>query len=152
MLLPGSGLVTAAVLGLGLLSSLVQTAVTQQAEKDRCVVRKETSGLIRGDRVPAGCVLQHEEAQPAREDSDRPFIVCEETIFHTPLPKKSVLTNCVLLSRGRMLIPTVPPSDGKLGPVEREFGSVERHFGPVERHFGPVQRDFGRVDRDTRRQ
>ncbi len=151
MLLLDSKLVTAVTLGLTLLSSQVQTAAAQEAETDRCVVRKEPSGLIRGDRVPAGCVLQHEEPQPAEEPSDRPFIVCEETIFHTPLPKKSVLTNCVLLSRGRMLIPTVPSSDGKLGPVERELGPVERHFGPVERNFGPLQRHFGRVERDTRR-
>lgn len=112
------------------------------------MVRKERSGLIRGDRVPAGCVLQNEATQTVLERDDRPFIVCEETYFHTPLPKKSVLANCVLLSRGRMLIPTVPPSNGKLGPVDREFGPVQRHFGPVDRHFGSMQRHFGSVDRN----
>jgi len=141
-----STLVTAATLGL-LLSLQGQAAVAQQPEEDRCTVRKERSGLIRGDRVPAGCVLQNPASQTAPEQDDRPFIVCEETYFHTPLPKKSVLANCVSLSRGRMLIPTVPPSDGKLGPVEREFGPVQRHFGPVDRHFGPIQRHFGSVDR-----
>lgn len=130
------------------LSMQARTAVAQQAEADRCVVRKESSGLIRGDRVPAGCVLRNEAAATAPEPGDRPFIVCEEAIFHTPLPKRSVLTNCVLLSRGRMLIPTVPPSDGKLGSVERELGPVQRHFGPLERHFGPLQRPFGPVTRD----
>jgi hypothetical protein len=139
------------LLGSALLATQSATAEAQQVE-DPCVVRKEPSGLIRGDRVPSGCVLRNEEEPGAsREDRDRPAIVCEETIFHTPLPKKSVLTNCVLLSRGRMLIPTVPPSNGKLGSVEREFGPVQRHFGPLERHFGPIQRHFGRSARDPRK-
>jgi hypothetical protein len=148
MLRLNTRLVTALALGL-VLSLQGQAAVAQQAEQDACVVRKERSGLIRGDRIPAGCVLQNEARKTAPAQDDRPFIVCEETIFHTPLPKKSVLTNCVLLSRGRMLIPTVPPSDGKLGPVEREMGPVQRHFGPLDRHFGPTQRHFGPVDRNT---
>jgi hypothetical protein len=156
MVLSNSKLLTAAaLLGPVLLGSLPALASAQEPEANPCVVRKEPSGLIRGDRVPAGCVLQSEETPPGDERSDWPVIVCEETFFHTPLPKKSVLTNCVALSRGRMLIPTVPPSDGKLGSLERHFGPVERHLGPVERHFGPLERHFGPsrstgpVDRDT---
>ena len=151
MSLSNSRLVTVVTLALALLASRGQTAVAQQAEGDPCVVRKEPSGLIRGDRVPKGCVLRNDESESTGEHTDRPFIVCEETIFHTPLPKKSVLANCVLLSRGRMLIPTVPPSNGKLGSVEREMGPVQRHFGPLERHFGPVERHFGQVDRNPQK-
>lgn len=158
MALPNLKLLTAAaLLCLALWGSLPASANAQEAEADSCVVRKEPSGLIRGDRVPAGCVLRNEESPPNEQRSDWPAIVCEETIFHTPLPKRSVLANCVALSRGGMLIPTVPPSDGKLGPVERHFGPVERHFGPVQRHFGPLERHFGPVkgnsgrgDRDSR--
>lgn len=151
MLLANSRLATVlSLLGsLALWASQIDTAVAQEA--DPCVIRKEPSGLIRGDRIPSGCLLRNEEPPASRERSDWPAIVCEETIFHTPLPKKSVLTNCVALSRGRMLIPTVPPSDGKLGPVERDLGTVQRHFGPLDRHFGPIQRSFGPGARDSRR-
>lgn len=153
MVLAKSRLATAlSLLGsVALWAAQSDTAVAQQAKADRCAVRKEPSGLIRGDRIPSGCLLQNEEPPVSREPSDWPAIVCEETIFHTPLPKKSVLTNCVALSRGRMLIPTVPPSNGKLGPIERELGHLQRHFGPLDRHFGPIQRSFGPVDRDSRR-
>lgn len=150
MVLRNPGLATAlSLLGLALLATQSATAVAQDVEVDPCVLRKEPSGLIRGDRIASGCVLRKEEPRAEREYSDWPFIVCEETIFHTPLPKKSVLTNCVALSRGRMLIPTAPPSNGKLGSIEREFGSVQRHFGPIERHFGPIERNFGRGERDS---
>lgn len=152
MVLPILKLSTAAaVLCLALWGSLPTMANAQEPEADPCAVPKEPSGLIRGDRVPTGCVLKKEESPPAGERRDWPAIVCEETIFHTPLPKKSVLANCVALSRGGMLIPTVPPSNGKLGPVERHFGPVERHFGPLERHFGRTKGNPGQVGQNTPR-
>lgn len=152
MLLPNLKLLTATALLCPVLVGLLPVmASAQEPEADPCVVPKEPSGLIRGDRVPAGCVLKKEESPPSDERDDWPAIVCEETIFHTPLPKKSVLANCVALSRGGMLIPTVPPANGKLGPVQRHFGPVERHFGPLERHFGPTRSNSGPVGRDTPR-
>ncbi len=109
-----------------------------------CVIRKEPDGLIRGDRIPKGCVLTREE-DVQREEEARPAVVCEETIVHTPNAKKTVLANCAGLSRGRMVISAVPPASGAVG--QRHFGPIQRHFGPLQRRFGPVQRHFGPLQR-----
>ena len=141
--------VAATILLLALQSgSPAHSAFAQQPQRD-CTVRKEPNGLIRGDRVPSGCVLQSEDRRdeaPAR----KPYISCDETIFRTPNPKRSVLTNCVRLSRGRMIIPygaVASADEGAFGPLERHFEPLDRHFGPLDRHFGPVQRHFGPLQR-----
>lgn len=127
---------------------LAPDALAQQKARD-CSVRREPNGLIRGDRVPSGCVLQPEDRQdeaPAR----KPYISCDPRIFHTPNPKRSVLTNCARLSRGRMIIPSgavISPERGGFGPVDRHFEPLDRHFGPLDRHFGPIQRHFGPLQR-----
>ena len=115
----------------------------QQAERD-CKVRKEPSGLIRGDRVPSGCVLET-EPMPRPKITPTPYISCDPRKFYTPNPKTSVLANCARLSRGRMIIPTVPvvpPPKGGLS-FSRGFGSLEGSFGRTQRNFGPIQRNFG---------
>jgi hypothetical protein len=141
----------AAVLGL----ALPRSGFTQAAQRD-CTIRKEPNGLIRGDRVPSGCLLQSDETAPPDSLSDwpYPYIVCNEKFFYTPTVKKSVLANCVALSRGGMIIPTVPFAGvyesrdfGSLGPFDRRFGSSERHFGSLERPFGSLERPFGSSQR-----
>lgn len=117
-------------------------------EVERCVVRKEPSGLIRGDRIPSGCLLRSESSRPAGETEEGPLLVCEETFFYTPNPKRSVLANCVNLSGGRLVIPRVGPSAGKFGPLDRPFGPIARPFGPLVRPFGPVERPFGPLERN----
>jgi hypothetical protein len=100
-----------------------------------------------------------------------PYIACNERFFYTPTVKKSVLANCVALSRGRLIIPTVPfvgvfePGNfGSLGPSQRHFGAPQHSFGspgnfsfqtkfgslgPFDRHFGPIERNFGSSGRSS---
>ncbi len=148
------------VLAGSLIAGTAQVAGAQQrAQNSRgqrdCVLRKEPNGLIRGGSQPKGCVLVLEEDVARQQVSTTPAIVCEETIVRTPNVRKTVLANCVRLSDGRIVIPTVPPTEDAVGerhfgPLQRHFGaiqsnfgSLERHFGPLERHFGPLQRNFG---------
>jgi hypothetical protein len=138
-----------------------QTLVSGSTKEKDCTVRREASGLIRGDRIPRGCVLVNEGAEQRGPDWPDPAIVCEETLFHTPNVKKVAVTNCVRLSGGRMIIPTVPPTGGRIeerhfGPIQTRFGPAQRHFGPIqsrfgptERHFGPLERNFGSSTRST---
>jgi hypothetical protein len=131
-----------------------QQAQNQQGQRD-CVLRKEPNGLIRGRNQPKGCVLVQEKEVTSQQAPTGPAIVCGERIIYTPNPTRTVLANCARLSGGRMVIPTVPPSEevveerhfGPLfrhfGPIQSNFGPLERHFGPLERHFGPLERNFG---------
>lgn len=142
-------LLTATLLFAGQALAPGVVALGQKASRD-CTVRVESSGLVRGDRVPSGCVLRAETVP--RLETSTPYVSCEPRKFYTPNPKTSVLTNCAHLSRGRMIIPTVPAvpprTDGlsfnrNFGSLNRPFGSLHRPFGPVQRHFGPFQRNFG---------
>jgi hypothetical protein len=137
----------AAVLGLA-----VPTPGFSQAAQRDCTIPKEPNGLIRGDRVPSGCLLQSDYSAPQDSLSDwpYPYIVCNEKLFYTPTVKKSVLANCVALSRGGMIIPTVPfagvyefPNFGSLGPFDRNFGSGERNFGSSQHRSEPARRRSG---------
>lgn len=127
----------------------------QDGERD-CTVPKGNGGLIRGDQVPSGCVLQSEPHVPRYTGTTTPYIDCAPRKFYTPLPKTSVLTNCARLSRGRMIIPTVPVvapyKDGlsfnrSFGAPQSNFGS-QRNFGSPQRNFGSPQRNFGSTQRN----
>ncbi|UCC73763.1 MAG: hypothetical protein JSV86_04160 [Gemmatimonadota bacterium] len=115
-------------LAAGLLAGTAHIAHAQQNSPKRrgqrdCVVRKEPNGLIRGDRIPKGCVLIQEEDLPRQER--RPAPTVGQTVG------------------GRHF----GPSQGHFGPLERHFGPSQRHFGPLQRHFGPTQRHFGPLQR-----
>lgn len=121
-----------------------------QEDENRCRLPREESGLIRGDRVPSGCLLVADDATdphiPARY---RPFAVSEETIFFTPNAKIVVLENGLRLSGGRLVIPVAPAEplsaiDFGSGSGRRGFSPLQRAMGPLQRHFGPIEHDFGR--------
>jgi hypothetical protein len=108
--------------------------------------------MIRGGAQPRGCVLVVADSVRRQQVQGAPGIVCEERIIQTPNVRKIVLANCVRLSDGRMVIPTVPPSEEaggqqSFGPLQRHFGAIQSHFGPLERHFGPLERHFGPLER-----
>ena len=114
-----------------------------------CTAPKGRGGLIRGDQVPAGCVLETEPHAPRYTGTTTPYIDCAPRKFYTPLPKTSVLTNCARLSGGRMIIPTVPiviPYKGGLS-FNRSFGAPQSNFGAPQGNFGS-QRNFGRPQRN----
>ena len=123
----------------------------QDGEPD-CTAPKGRGGLIRGDQVPSGCVLQTDPHESRYAGTTTPYIDCAPRKFYTPLPKTSVLANCARLSGGRMIIPTVPvvaPYKGGLS-FNRSFGATQSNFGPPQsnfgsqRNFGSPQRNFGR--------
>ncbi|UCC82435.1 MAG: hypothetical protein JSW46_15850 [Gemmatimonadota bacterium] len=146
------------IAGTARVASAQQTAQSSQGQRE-CVLRKDANGLIRGRSQPKGCVLVLEEDVTSQQALARPAIAREERIIHTPTATRTVLVNCARLSGGRMVIPTVPPSEkvvearhfGPLfrhfGPIQSSFGPLERHFGLLERHFGPLQRNFGSSSR-----
>jgi hypothetical protein len=117
----------------------------QDGERD-CKAPKGRGGLIRGDQVPSGCVLEAEPHAPRYTGRTTPYIDCAPRKFYTPLPKTSVLTNCARLSRGRMIIPTVPIVAPYKGGVSfnRSFGAPQSNFGSPQSNFGSLQRNFGR--------
>jgi hypothetical protein len=131
--------------------TLASELSAQDGEPD-CTAPKGRGGLIRGDQVPSGRVLQTDQHQPRYTRTTTPYIDCAPRKFYTPLPKTSVLTNCVRLSGGRMIIPTAPivaPYKGGLS-FNRSFGATQSNFGRPQsnfgsqRNFGSPQRNFGR--------
>lgn len=122
----------------------------------RCEVARGPDGLMRGDRIPKGCVLRDEGTRDLEPAGDRdwttPLGPCErysERIFYTPTPKRSVLTNAARICRNlfeRAAAGELSSEDG-FGPVERHFEPVVRHFGPLDRRFEPIDRHFGPLDR-----
>ena len=114
-------------------------AFAQSGERG-CTLEKEPGGLIRGDRVPRGCVLRSEPeaAERAAEMIAGGIVVFPGVpIFFTPHPTFVVLDN-LFLRRARVKpgAPTpIPLRTGHFGPLFRHFGPLERHFGPIERHF-----------------
>jgi len=129
-------------------------AFGQQQGARRCNLPREENGLIRGDRVPAGCVLTEDDGtHPDGHSAPRPYVVSEGTVFFTPAPNVIMLSNGALLSDGKLIVPRTgprrsgpidaPATAGRFGPLQRHFGPLERHFGPLKRHFGPLQRKFG---------
>ena len=155
-------LLATAMLAGALISMAGPEARAQQPERD-CTVRPEASGLIRGDRIPRGCVLQQEGAsrytKPEGHDWTTALGPCEqysERIFHTPNPKRSVLTNAARICRP-MLEASDPANwsspdreafrsfNRHFGSTQRQFGKSRRHFGSPQRHFdSPFDRNFGR--------
>lgn len=125
--------------------------VGQEPRRD-CVVPKEPNGLVRGDRIPKGCVLINEDEPSTRWRSPKRWRAvwhsCEyfsERFFFTPTVKKSVLKNSARLCPQGITGRTVGSADAR--PSSRGFGSRQRNFGPVERPFGRIDRPFGTVRR-----
>lgn len=145
---------TSAILIAAATALSVRPALAQQAPRD-CRVRKEPSGLVRGDRLPKGCVLVNED-EPSRwrRPQRRTRAVwhpCEsfsERFFYTPNVKKTVLKNSARLCpqgiTGRVPAPASGPgAAGRASPPKRVFGPLQRPMGPVQRPFGSFQRTFG---------
>jgi hypothetical protein len=128
---------------------LATGSLSGQENEEGCRLPKEESGLIRGDRVPSGCLLLADQAADSSSPTYQPFLISEETIFFTPNAKVVVLENGFRLSRGRLVVPVVsaePTSsiDFGSGSGRRGFSPLQRPMGPLQRHFGPLERDFGR--------
>jgi hypothetical protein len=143
-------LAAAAVFAVSLLAPF-HVASAQQAAPD-CSVPREPGGMVRGDRVPAGCVLSgtDESGRRAAPGASH-FVACDETIVYTPNTKRVVHENCSRLSKGRLIIlmNLLAPSEPGRGfqPIQRHFEPLQRPFGPLSRPFGPVERDFGPLER-----
>jgi len=153
------GRTIAGLLAVAILSIPGRPALAQQ-ESGVCRLRKEPSGLIRGDRLPRGCVLVNDEdaARSARPLEVRapplgPCAEYAERILYTPKPGRSVLANSARMCRpvlrhanaGGAVAGQLRRSD--FGPLQRHFGPMQRHFGPLQPHFGPIQRHFGPLER-----
>ena len=98
-----------------------------------CVLPRETNGLIRGDRVPTGCVMIE---RPAREAPSRPAIASGHTIVLVPVLVRSSL----FLSDPPFI--GVPPGPGAVTGADSLPRVRSGAFGPIERPFGPVTQPF----------
>ncbi|KPK81738.1 MAG: hypothetical protein AMS25_05125 [Gemmatimonas sp. SM23_52] len=135
-------------------------AALAQQDSRVCRVRKEPSGLIRGDRLPRGCVLVSEDdaVRSAQTPDARvvplgPCAQYAERLIYTPKPGSSVLANAARICRPALsraeagAAAAAQQRRSSYGPTQRHFGPLQRHFGPLERHFGPLQRHFGPLER-----
>lgn len=135
-------------------------AALAQQDARVCRVRKEPSGLIRGDRLPRGCVLVNEDdtVRSARAPDARgallgPCAEYAERLIYTPKPGRSVPANAAricgpaLMRAEAAAAATAQQRRSSFGPLQRHFGPLQRHFGPLQRHFGPLQRHFGPLER-----
>lgn len=109
------------------------SARAQTRGEEECVVPRESSGLIRGDRVPAGCVMIE---RPAREPAPRPAIVSGHTVVLVPV-----------LVRSTLFLPDppfvgVPPGPAAVTGADSLPRVRSGPFGPIERPFGPVTQPF----------
>jgi hypothetical protein len=150
-------------LAVAALAGYNRPALAQRPPRD-CTVRKEPNGLVRGDKIPKGCVLVNEDEPPSPWRSRSPqhqravWHSCEyfsERFSYTPNVRKSVLANvarmCPQGITGRASVPAdsarravgAVGSNRNFGPVQRPFGTVQRPFGTVQRPFGRLQRPFG---------
>ncbi len=139
----------------------------QQDQKD-CTVKREASGMIRGDQIPRGCVLPSAGGERYKVTQPRQWSTalgpCEaysERIDYAPGPKYSVLMNGARICR-----PILEASDPakwpggegfesfntEFGDSQRNFGSSRRHFGSTQRNFGSSRRHFGRPQRNFGRE
>jgi hypothetical protein len=125
----------------------------QRSEQEiNCNVQREPSGMVRGDRIPRGCVLPSTGGsrydRPQGHQWTTALGPCEqysERIFHTPNPKRSVLTNAARICRPILEAsdPANWPGGDDFESFNSNFGSDERHFGSTDRHFGSSQSNFG---------
>jgi hypothetical protein len=154
MMRQGLKLAAAIILAAPLLAA---PASAQQQQRD-CVVKKEASGLVRGDRVPRGCVLVDEDAPQRPRYQATPWRTglgpCEaysERIDYTPNVKKSALTNMARTCRPALQAAEAGAAasrSGNFGSPQRNFGSGQRNFGSGQRNFGSGQRNFGSGQRN----
>lgn len=132
----------------------------QDQDRGECTPRPEPSGMIRGDRIPRGCVLPSTGGERYKVTQPRQWSTalgpCEkysERIDYTPGAKYSVLTNAARICRP-ILEASNPANwpggedfesfNSNFGNGQRHFGSSRRHFGSSQRHFGSSRRNFGR--------
>ncbi|MBI4512546.1 MAG: hypothetical protein HY702_00410 [Gemmatimonadetes bacterium] len=140
------------VLGVGaLLVGGARPLVAQQGEAtqrgasgDECELRPGPRGLIRGDRVPSGCVLVVQHAEKPEAPIAASSVVLVPAFF---------VSRVVLLDKPLTDFPRAPAgtdaaaSDDNLprARTDQPFGPITRPFGPVLQPFRPVNRHFGRV-------
>jgi hypothetical protein len=160
-------LLAAALVLLVVADGHAQSRAAGRGGKD-CAVQREPSGMIRGDRIPRGCVLpsaggeRYKVAQPRQWSTALgPCEQYSERIDYTPGAKYSVLTNGARICR-----PILEASDpanwpggedfesfnSEFGSSQRNFGSSRRHLGSTQRNFGSSRRHFGSTQRNFGRQ
>lgn len=114
-----------------------------------CVLRLGPNGVIRGDQVPAGCVITSTTSRraPDRDGAPAGAIFVGTSVVFVP----------VRVGGPRLFLPDppfvgVPPGPGAAAgadslPAVRpgSFGPIERPFGPVTQPFRPTNRSFGRT-------
>jgi len=148
--MPGQFVPRAAAVALTALALLIPFRQTAAQESARhCAVPKEQSGMVRGDRVPSGCLLSDDPAP--RPAAARLFVSCEAVIAYTPNYRRLLLENCLRLSDGRLVIPLAAFGAGRDGrgfsPIDRQFEPLLRPFEPLKRPFEPLDRSFEPLER-----
>lgn len=126
---------------LGALVFLVSGAEAQQRRD--CTLRPEPGGMIRGDRVPNGCVLTSEDRPPRTTDHLRGatvIVLPDIPLFFTP-GETFVVLETGLRTRATGRLRKAGPGATRRLPASR---FRERKFGPLLRNFGPLPRNFGR--------
>lgn len=130
----------------GVLDLATARAQSRSAPGGECVLRRGPNGMIRGDRVPSGCVLRPEGRERVGDEEGASGIFVGTAVVFVP----------VLVSP-HIFLPDppfvgVPPGPGAVGAAEglprirsRPFGPLERPFGPVTQPFRPTNRDFDRA-------
>ncbi len=126
-----------------------------------CVIQPAPNGVIRGDRVPTGCVIVVREARPEREERVADGIFVGHAVVFLPVivapplflpsdppfvgvpPGPGAVTGAEGLPRVRAS--PFGPIDRPFGPVVRPMGPVGQPFGPVTQPFRPTNRSFGQV-------
>lgn len=131
--------------GLCCVAAFVGPALAQTPAGDACEVPREASGLIRGDRVPTGCVMTERRAAPAPDVE--PAVVFGHTVVLVP----------VLVGSGKLFLSDppfigVPPGPGAAADAEDlprvrpgAFGPILHPFGPVTQPFRPTNTSFERA-------
>ncbi|MGH7545525.1 MAG: hypothetical protein ACREKI_05010 [Gemmatimonadota bacterium] len=129
----------AGFLGVGVAVPDFARAQTRGGED--CVVPREAGGLIRGDRVPTGCVMIE---RPAREAPSRPAIVSGHIVVLVPVLVRSTLFLSDPPFVGVPLGPGAVTGADSLPRVRSgAFGPIERPFGPVTQPFRPTHGKIG---------
>lgn len=116
-----------------------------------CVVTLDANGVIRGDRVPTGCVITSGPVPAAPAPAPAPEPEPAGGIF---VGTSVVFVPVVVGSRVFLPDPPfigVPPGPGAAAGAEGfpqvesgAFGPILRPFGPTTQPFRPTNQEFGR--------
>lgn len=118
-----------------LLGAAPLAARAVQRDDDACALRPGARGLIRGDRVPSGCVLVLPEEREVERGVEASSVVLVPAFF---------LPRIVLLDPG-LAAPTATGVDVPELAESLPRARLDQPFGPVLQPFRPVNRDFGRI-------